>query len=304
MGSAFQNLYAEGYPDEESALFSEEENPELSRAPGALPALCRPALLQRRRIRRCGRSPWPAGAVLKLCYPGLPADRLLSMSRPLSGAPANNAVYLALLSPGDTLMGMNLLHGGHLTHGSSVNRSGKLYNVVHYNVDPLKPSRSTTMRCRPWPRNTNQRSSSPDIPPTPGFPIGPASAPSPIQLAQSAGRCLAHRRVDRRRGHPFSGRACPRHHLHHPQNPHRPARGHHPDHRCRPGSQDRPGCLPRRTGRPARAYLRCPGDHLQAGPNGAFKELQQQILKTAKRCSTTAWLSAASAWYLAEPTRT
>ncbi len=55
----------------------------------------------------------------------------------LSGAPANNAVYHALIEPGDTILGMNLLHGGHLTHGSSVNRSGKLYKVAHYNVDPV-----------------------------------------------------------------------------------------------------------------------------------------------------------------------
>ena len=54
----------------------------------------------------------------------------------LSGAPANNAVYHALVKPGDTVMGMNLLHGGHLSHGSPVNRSGKYYNIVHYTVHP------------------------------------------------------------------------------------------------------------------------------------------------------------------------
>ncbi len=54
----------------------------------------------------------------------------------LSGAPANNAVYHALVEPGATVMGMNLLHGGHLTHGSPVNRSGKYYHIVHYTVDP------------------------------------------------------------------------------------------------------------------------------------------------------------------------
>ncbi len=54
----------------------------------------------------------------------------------LSGGPANNAVYHALVEPGQVVMGMNLLHGGHLSHGSPVNRSGKLYNIVHYTVDP------------------------------------------------------------------------------------------------------------------------------------------------------------------------
>jgi glycine hydroxymethyltransferase len=66
---------------------------------------------------------------------GVSPDNLYVNVQPLSGAPANNAVY-HLINPGDTIMGMNLLHGGHLTHGSSVNRSGKLFNVVHYTVDP------------------------------------------------------------------------------------------------------------------------------------------------------------------------
>lgn len=52
-----------------------------------------------------------------------------------SGAQANTAVYLALLNPGDTVMGMNLAHGGHLTHGSPVNISGILYNFVPYGVE-------------------------------------------------------------------------------------------------------------------------------------------------------------------------
>ncbi len=56
--------------------------------------------------------------------------------QPLSGAAANNAVYTALIKPGDTILGMNLLHGGHLTHGSPVNRSGMWYNALHYTVDP------------------------------------------------------------------------------------------------------------------------------------------------------------------------
>lgn len=56
--------------------------------------------------------------------------------QPHSGAQANFAVFLALLNPGDTIMGMDLSHGGHLTHGSPVNVSGKWFNVVHYGVHP------------------------------------------------------------------------------------------------------------------------------------------------------------------------
>lgn len=55
--------------------------------------------------------------------------------QPHSGAQANTAVYTALLHPGDTVMGMNLAHGGHLTHGSPVNISGMLYNFVPYGVN-------------------------------------------------------------------------------------------------------------------------------------------------------------------------
>jgi glycine hydroxymethyltransferase len=55
--------------------------------------------------------------------------------QPHSGAQANTAVYFALLQPGDTIMGMNLSHGGHLTHGSPVNISGKYFNIIAYGVD-------------------------------------------------------------------------------------------------------------------------------------------------------------------------
>ncbi|MBQ9673388.1 MAG: serine hydroxymethyltransferase [Ruminococcus sp.] len=56
--------------------------------------------------------------------------------QPHSGAQANMAVYFAMLNPGDTVMGMNLSEGGHLTHGSPVNMSGKYFNFVSYGVDP------------------------------------------------------------------------------------------------------------------------------------------------------------------------
>ena len=55
--------------------------------------------------------------------------------QPHSGANANNAVYFALLEPGDTVLGLNLAHGGHLSHGSPVNISGKYYNVVPYGLN-------------------------------------------------------------------------------------------------------------------------------------------------------------------------
>lgn len=55
--------------------------------------------------------------------------------QPHSGSQANAAVYMALLQPGDTVLGMSLAHGGHLTHGSHVNFSGKMYNAIQYGLD-------------------------------------------------------------------------------------------------------------------------------------------------------------------------
>lgn len=56
--------------------------------------------------------------------------------QPLSGSPANASVYMAFLNPGDKVLGLKLDHGGHLSHGHSVNFSGRLYNFVQYGVDP------------------------------------------------------------------------------------------------------------------------------------------------------------------------
>ena len=57
--------------------------------------------------------------------------------QPHAGAQANMAVYFSILSPGDTVLGMRLAHGGHLTHGSPVNFSGRLFNFIHYGVDQV-----------------------------------------------------------------------------------------------------------------------------------------------------------------------
>ncbi|MBE6621097.1 MAG: serine hydroxymethyltransferase [Ruminococcaceae bacterium] len=75
--------------------------------------------------------------------------------QPHSGANANLAVFFALLQPGDTVMGMNLSQGGHLSHGSPVNISGKYFNVVPYGVDPqtemidYDDMRRIALECRP-----------------------------------------------------------------------------------------------------------------------------------------------------------
>ena len=136
LSSVFQNIYAEGYPDEETRWMKESE---ILDYPARLTYYRRNAdpryykgveyadLIESLARRRCTEA---------FATDTVSADQIFVNIQALSGAPANNAVYNALIQPGDAILGMNLLHGGHLTHGSSVNRSGKLFKVSHYNVDP------------------------------------------------------------------------------------------------------------------------------------------------------------------------
>ena len=135
LSSAFQNIYAEGYPEEETRWMTEEE------------ILDYPARLGE--YRRNGDPRYYKGveyadvvealarrrAAEAFAANGFSADQIYVNVQALSGAPANNAVYQALVPLGETIMGLNLLHGGHLSHGSSVNRSGKWFKAVHYTVD-------------------------------------------------------------------------------------------------------------------------------------------------------------------------
>ncbi|MGO4222652.1 serine hydroxymethyltransferase [Lysobacter sp. TAF61] len=72
---------------------------------------------------------------LKLLFNAGSTEGMYANVQPHSGSQANQAVYFALLNPGDTILGMSLAHGGHLTHGAKVNASGKLFNAVQYGVD-------------------------------------------------------------------------------------------------------------------------------------------------------------------------
>jgi glycine hydroxymethyltransferase len=136
LGSILQNIYAEGYPDEASRWFSQEKILDVERHLAHFGRYSDPRyykgvefadVIEELARRRCAEA---------FATPDVHADDIYVNVQPLSGAPANNAVYQALINPGDTILGMNLLHGGHLTHGSSVNRSGKLYKATHYSVDP------------------------------------------------------------------------------------------------------------------------------------------------------------------------
>jgi glycine hydroxymethyltransferase len=103
VGSVLTNKYAEGYPG--------------ARYYGGCEVIDRVESLAIERAKRVFGAEW-------------------ANVQPHSGSQANMAVYMALMEPGDTLMGMDLAAGGHLTHGARVNFSGKLYKVVSYGVDP------------------------------------------------------------------------------------------------------------------------------------------------------------------------
>ncbi len=136
LATAFHNVYAEGYPDDESRFMTETEifdhetrlahyrryaDPRYYKGveyADTVEALAR---------RRCAEL---------FATKDISADQIFVNVQALSGGPANNAVYHALVNPGDTVMGMNLLFGGHLSHGSAVNRSGKYYHIVPYTINP------------------------------------------------------------------------------------------------------------------------------------------------------------------------
>ncbi|GAB4531747.1 MAG: hypothetical protein Fur0018_19940 [Anaerolineales bacterium] len=136
LGSVFQNIYAEGYPPEETRWMRESEILNYAERLGEYRRFSDPRFYKGVEYADIAEALARRRVAERFATNGVSADDLYVNVQPLSGAPANNAVYHALLQPGDTLMGMDLFHGGHLSHGSKANRSGKLYNAVHYSVDP------------------------------------------------------------------------------------------------------------------------------------------------------------------------
>jgi len=134
LSSSFHNIYAEGYPLESTRTLTEEEILDYNTR-----------LTEYRRVgdERYYKGTEYANIVESLARRraaelfaanGYSADQLYVNVQPLSGATANSAVYTALLNVGDTVMGMDLIEGGHLTHGSPVNRSGKFFKIISYGV--------------------------------------------------------------------------------------------------------------------------------------------------------------------------
>ena len=182
--------------------------------------------------------------------------------QPHAGAQANTAVYHALLQPGDRIMGLSLPHGGHLSHGMKINVSGRLYDIVPYEVSPDRPP------------DRHGRGRAPGQGAPPEAPAGrlerlPARARLPALPRDrrrgrraADGRHGALRRPGRGGHPPEPGPARRRRHHDRPQDPRRPA--------LRPDpvprgvrEEDQLRGLPGPAGRPARARDRGQGRRLQ-----------------------------------------
>ena len=136
LGSVFTSVYAEGYPRKAMMTSTPDELAELD---------VQMASYRRYADRRFYKGTELADVVEALaarraaeCFATneFAADRIFANVQALSGAAANLAVYEAFVSPGQTVMGMALTEGGHLTHGSQFNVTGKRYNIVSYAVNP------------------------------------------------------------------------------------------------------------------------------------------------------------------------
>ena len=136
LGSVFTSVYAEGYPRKAMMASTPDELAELD---------VQMASYRRYADRRFYKGTELADVVEALaarraaeCFATdeYPAERIFANVQPLSGAAANLAVYDAFVAPGETVMGMALTEGGHLTHGSEFNVTGKRYNIVSYAVNP------------------------------------------------------------------------------------------------------------------------------------------------------------------------
>ncbi|MBN2043709.1 MAG: glycine cleavage system aminomethyltransferase GcvT [Anaerolineales bacterium] len=136
LSSTFHNIYAEGYPEEASRWLTEDEILDYEERLPYYRRFSDPRYYKGVEYANIIEALARRRAAEAYAANGLGPDEIYVNVQALSGGPANNAVYHALVNPGDTVMGMNLLHGGHLSHGSPVNRSGKYYNIVHYTVHP------------------------------------------------------------------------------------------------------------------------------------------------------------------------
>lgn len=200
--------------------------------------------------------------------------------QPHSGAQANAAAMFALIKPGDTILGLNLAHGGHLTHGMKINFSGKLYNVVPYHVD----EKSNLVDMEEVERLAKEHRPKLIV-------AGWSAYPRQLDFAEFrriADEVGAYLMVDMAH---FAGlvaaglhpprAARPRRHHHHAQDPRRSARRRDPLH---PGTrqEDQLGGLPGPAGRPLEHVIAAKAVSFKVAASDDFKERQQRTLDGAR----------------------
>lgn len=134
--SPFHNIYAEGYPPEEMRTMSEADLLDFDTRLADFRRHSDPRYYKGTEFANLIESLARRRAAECFATAKFAPEKLFVNVQPLSGAPANSAVYTALIQPGDTIMGLDLMHGGHLSHGSPVARSGKQYKAIHYSIDP------------------------------------------------------------------------------------------------------------------------------------------------------------------------
>ncbi|MBN1859458.1 glycine cleavage system aminomethyltransferase GcvT [Candidatus Bipolaricaulota bacterium] len=136
LGSAFTSIYAEGYPRRAMRRSTEGELSDIDAQLASHRRYADWRFYKGTELANLMES--LAGRRAAMCFatPDIPAHQIFANVQPISGAAANLAVYEAFVNPGETVMGLDLTEGGHLTHGSQFNITGKRYNIVSYATDP------------------------------------------------------------------------------------------------------------------------------------------------------------------------
>ena len=136
IASPFAHVYAEGYPRESSRKQTQEQILDIDYELAYYRRNSDPRFYKGVEYADVVEALTRRRAADLFAANGIKPEQMYINVQPLSGGPANSAVYTALLKPGDTIMGLKLSDGGHLSHGAKVNRSGQAYNSVSYIVDP------------------------------------------------------------------------------------------------------------------------------------------------------------------------
>jgi len=136
LGTRFQNLYAEGYPPTQLARESEDGLKDIAWHLANYRRYADRRFYKGKEYANILESLAQRKAAKLFATENISSEEIFVNVQSLSGTPANLGVYWSLMEPGDTLMGLDLYQGGHLSHGSEFNVSGQRYQVVSYGVDP------------------------------------------------------------------------------------------------------------------------------------------------------------------------